>query len=254
MTLIVTANVQDHLILAGDHCATLSRISNQGPPELMLDNYRKVYPWKYGAIAASGDVFLMVYFCRLFQRHARKGGPINLLQIAKEAKATRSASDVHPSQSTGYLFFTLPGKEGFDLHFLSIGESVIEREIVEPVSTRFAVFKAAPEGSGYDESTRYDDFTSRLRPSFFFKNIDAFYRHHIDLLKEFFLMQCTFDDRVTASFDVYIMDRRTGIGTFWQISEPQKQLAFVQLSDDESDTEFSASAFDAHAILEAIPD
>lgn len=252
MTLIVTFDVQDHLILAGDHYAVMSRTSNQRSPELVLNNYRKVYPWKYGAIAASGDVFLMAHFCQLFQHHERRGEPISLLQIAKEAKATRSASGAHPSQSTGSLFFTLPGKDGFDLHFLSIGETVIDREIVEPISTRFAVFKAAPKDSGYNESTRYDDFTSRLRPSFFFKSVDDFYRHHIDLLKEFFLMQCAFDDRVTSSFDVYIMNKRTGIGTFWQISEPQKQLAFVQLSDEEGDTGGSASALGAHAMLEVI--
>lgn len=222
MTLIIAADAQDHLILAGDHCAVLSRVSNQGEPDVVLDNYRKVYLWKYGAIAASGDVVLMVLFCRLFLHHERKGSPIDLLQIARQANEVRSRSGTPVSQSTGNIFFSLPAYEGFALYGLFVEADTIELEVIEPISTRFSMLKGR-----LDESV-YDQFNSRLRPSFFFQDIDGFHRHHVNVLKTFFTGQSTVNELVTSSFDVCMLDKRTGISTFWHISETTKQLASVR--------------------------
>ncbi len=82
MTLIIAADVQDHLIIAGDHCAVFSRVSNEGRSDVVLRNYQKVNPWKYGAIAASGDVVLMMNLWRSFMLQEGLGGPINLAQVA----------------------------------------------------------------------------------------------------------------------------------------------------------------------------
>lgn len=228
MTLIIAADAQDHLILAGDHCAVMSRVSNQGAPDLVLDNYRKVYPWKYGAMAASGDVFLMVYFCRLFLYRTGKSDPIDPVQIARAAKQTRSGSGTSLGRSTGNIFFTLPGREGFDLHCVFIGADRIDYEIIKPIGTRFSVGKKMLDDPAYDE------FGSRLRPSFFFNDVDGFHRHHLDLLAGFFAEQSAVDELVTASFDVCMLDKRTGEGKFWSVSGTPKQLAFTELPADEN--------------------
>jgi hypothetical protein len=78
MTLIIAADVQDHLILAGDHCAVLSRGSN-ATEQVIIHNYQKVHSWKYGAIAGSGDVVLMAVFLRLFLLHERQGVRMDVL-------------------------------------------------------------------------------------------------------------------------------------------------------------------------------
>lgn len=227
MTLIIAADAQDHLILAGDHCAVMSRVSNQGATDLVLDNYRKIYPWKYGAIAASGDVFLMAYFCRLFLCHASKGGPIDPVQIAKAAKQTRLGSGTPLGCSTGNLFFTSPGCEGFDLHGVFIGADRIDHEIIKPIGTRFSV------GKRMQDDPAYDEFGSRLRPSFFFSDVDGFHRHHLDLLAAFFAGQSAVDELVTASFDVCMLDKRSGVSKFWSVSDATQQLAFIELPADE---------------------
>ncbi|WP_407352145.1 hypothetical protein [Luteimonas sp. R10] len=223
MTLIIASDAQDHLILAGDHCAVLSRVSNQGAPDVVLRNYRKVYPWKYGAIAASGDVFLMACFHQLVLHYERRGQPINLLQVAREAKAARSRSGVPPCQSTGNIFFTLPDSEGFALYCLSVRTASIECEIIEPVSTRFSMREGTPDKSACHA------FNNRLRPSFFFPGVDAFHRHHLELLGRFFADQSDVDELVTASFDVYMLEKRTGLGAFWPASGTRKQLAAIDL-------------------------
>lgn len=240
MTLIIAADVQDHLILAGDHCAVLSRVSNEGRPGAVLDNYRKVYPWKYGAIAASGDVFLLAYFYRLLHHHETTGQPLSLLQIARDAKAARSRSGICPGQSTGNIVITLPGSDGFDLHLVSIEKEAISCEIVEPISARFSMREQTLEGAAYQ------DFVRRLRPSFFFSGADEFHRHHMELLKQFFLRNSQLDELITASFDVCMLHKRTGAGTFWHASEPPKQLAFIQLSNGDGDA--SGGAFNAAAL------
>lgn len=222
MSLIIAADVQDHLILAGDHCAVLSGESNRGVPELVLDSYRKVYPWKYGVVAASGDVFLMVLFCRLFVQHEQTGRPVDLLRVAREAKQARTRSGVPSDRSVGSIFFTLPGREGFELYGVSVRAHSIEYEVIEPISTRFAMHKDAPQASAYEA------FNSSLRPSFFYPDAAEFQRHHLDLLAGFFAGQSAVDDRVTASFDACILEKRTGAGLFWQVSEGPKQLLLLE--------------------------
>lgn len=226
MTLIIAADVQDHLILAGDHCAVISRVSMPGTPEIALDNHRKVYPWKYGAIAASGDVFLMVYFYRLLLHHESKGQPIDLLQVAREAKMTRSRSGAPPGDSTGNIFFTLPVSDGFALYHLSVTADMIDFEIIEPITTHFSM----REERAPSEAT-CQAFTSRMRPAFFFQDVGAFHHHHLGLLKAFFARQSAVDEMVTSSFDVCVLEKRTGKHTFWHMSETAKQLAAVDLGE-----------------------
>ena len=226
MTLIIAADVQDHLILAGDHCAVLSRVSNAGEPDVVLRNYQKVYPWKYGTVAASGDVFLMAHFCRAFLWHESLGQPIDLLQVAREAKAARTRSGTPPSRSTGNIFFTLPGNEGFELQGAFFGESTVEFEVLKPISSRFSM----REERAPDE-TVCQAFSSKLRPSFFFDGIDAFHRHHLDLLSKFFAGQSASDDLVTSSFDVFMLDKRTGVGRFWKTPAAVKDLVSLRLDD-----------------------
>lgn len=223
MTLIIAADAQDHLILAGDHCAVLSQLSNTGAPHVALDNYRKVYAWKYGAIAASGDVFLMVSFCRILLHLVEGREPIDLLRIGREAKAARTSVGIPPSRAVGNVFFTLPGSDGFVLHMLQIAESSIEHEIIEPISTRFST-----RACSLDEAACHA-FTSRLRPSFFYPDIGVFHHQRLALLGECFAAQSAFDDLVTASFDAIILDKATGAGTFWQMPEATRRFASVVL-------------------------
>jgi len=210
MTLIIAADVQDHLILAGDHCAVFSRVSNGGKPDAVMRNYQKVHPWKYGAIAASGDVVLMVNFWRNFMLQEGLGQSINLAQIAREAKAARTRAGIPPSQSTGNVFFTLPGSDGFELHGLFFGERTVEFEIIAPIETRFSMQAHRVPGEA-----RCHTFNSRLRPSFFFDDISAFHRHHVDLFGRFFAEQSSVDDLVTSSYDIFMLDKRSGGGLFW---------------------------------------
>lgn len=224
MTLIVAANVQDHLILAGDHCAAFAEVSNHGPPDLVIDNFRKVYPWKYGASAASGDVLLMSCYFRRFLVHESSGDTVNLLQVAKEAKQLRR---VDPAQSTGNIFFTLPGSDAFDLHCVGVHSDRVRYELIKPVTAHFSL----REECACDQAT-CDAFSRSLRPSVFFPSIDAFQQHHIGLLKDFYRSHSAMDGMVTASFDVCLLDRRTGIGTFWHVAEPPKHLACVEILSD----------------------
>lgn len=230
MTLIVAADVQDHLILAGDHCAVLSRVSNQGLPDLVLDNYRKVHPWKYGGIVASGDVFMMAYFHRLLLRHDATGQPLDVLRIARQAKAARSLNGIPPDRSTGNIFFTLPTSDGFRLQSLCIERDTISLEIIEPISTHFSLRKEAVLDEG-----AYQSINGRLRPSCFFEDIDAFNRYHIELLSTLYAKQSAADKFVTSSFDVFMLDKRTGAGSFWQTpSTTDRTFVSVALASESS--------------------
>ncbi|KLI97865.1 hypothetical protein WQ56_16360 [Luteimonas sp. FCS-9] len=173
-------------------------------------------------------MFLMAYIYRLFLHHASKGRPVNVLQVAREAKATRSATGVPPDHSTGSIYFTLPGNENFHLHGLHITADTIIHETIDPLTTCFSMHRDAPEPSAYEV------FNSQLRPSFFFSSIAEFQRHHLDLLTRFFRDQSAVDDLVTASFDVCMLDKRTGIGSFWQMSERFRQLVTLELSADDA--------------------
>ncbi|WP_448134076.1 hypothetical protein [Stenotrophomonas rhizophila] len=209
MTLIIAADVQDHLILAGDHCAVLSRGSN-ATEHVIIRNYQKIYCWKYGAIAGSGDVVLMVVFLRLFLLHERQNARVDVLQIASEAKAARIRAGSPPGECVGNIFFTLPASDGFQMHGVYIGEHRIRLETVDPISTCFSM-----QEQRSPDRTACNAFNGRLRPALFFSDTRAFDTHHLDLLRRFFECQSAMDDRVTGSFDVMFLDKRTGIGRFW---------------------------------------
>lgn len=235
MTLIIAADVQDHLILAGDHCAVLAGVSNVGEPGVVLRNYRKVYPWKYGGFTASGDVLLMAHFLRLFLLHDRPGEPIDLLQVAREAKAARTRAGTSPGRSTGNVFFTLPGADGFELHGAFFTEATVEFETIPPIGTRFSM----REERAPDE-VACQAFNSRLRPSFFFDDIDAFHRTHLELLGAFFAQHSAVDDLVTSSFDVLMLDKRSGAIGFWSTLDPVKALVSLRVEDGTGGDGFGA--------------
>lgn len=168
----------------------------------------------------------MVCFHRLFLDCEARGEPIDLLQIARQAKGMRSRNGTPLSGSTGNLFFTLPGREGFVLHALYIGEEKIEHEIVEPLGTQFSL-----PGKPVDDSACHV-LSTRLRPSFFFRDADAFHRCHLDLLSEFFAGQSAADELVTSTFNLCMLEKQTGMSLFWQMPEPTKQLLRIDLRDE----------------------
>lgn len=217
MTLIVAADAQDHLILAGDHCAVLSNVSTGETPGQQLRNYRKVYPWKYGAIGASGDVFLLAYWWRLFMQQDSSGGAVDLLQAATDAKQARTRDGVPPNRATANIFCTLPGEDGFALHAVYVGAGKVRCEVIEPISS---VFSMREGGIGEDES---EAFVSRLRPSFFFEDPADCERCNINLLARLFAEQSTRDSHVTASFDLAMLCKESGAIGFWRIGEPAQQ-------------------------------
>lgn len=217
MTLIVAADAQDHLILAGDHCAVLSRVLTGDAPGQVLRNYRKVYPWKYGAIGASGDVVLLTYWWRLFMQQDASGGTVDLLQAATDAKRARTRDGVPSDRATANIFCTLRGEDGFALHAVYIGAGQVSCEVIQPISS---VFSMREGGIGEDES---EAFVSRFRPLFFFEDPADCDRWNIDLLTGLFAEQSARDSHVTASFDLALLCKETGAIGFWRFGVPAMQ-------------------------------
>lgn len=42
--------------------------------------------------------------------------------------------------------------------------------------------------------------------------MEEFYNYHADLIKAFYKRQASFDESITASFDIFIQNVKTGIG------------------------------------------
>lgn len=223
MTLIVAADAQDHLILAGDHCAVLSRMSTGEPTERIVRNYRKVYPWKYGAIAASGDVILLAYWWRMFMKKDIRGSTVDLLHLAADAKRARNLDGIPPEKSTANIFCTLPGENGFALHTVYIGTKRVSCDVIKPISSVFSM----REG-GLDE-TASEKFVNSLRPSFFFTDPRHCERYNTDLLRDLFTEQAAQDSLVTASFDMILLQKESGRMGFWKVAQPAKQLFELQV-------------------------
>lgn len=211
MTLIVAADVQDHLILAGDHCAVLSRLSNDGPPQRILFNFRKLQAWKYGAIAASGHVPLTAHFIHLVTLYDAKRSVISLQEIARQAKASCTQQGASAEHSTGNIFLTLLGQEGFQLHMLCVEKSQITLDTIEPIGSVFSLSEDAAMAPA-----AYKALNGRLRPSFFFKTMQEFHHYHLECLRQIYAQQSAHDPFVTSSFDLAIFNKQTGEGWFWQ--------------------------------------
>ncbi len=205
MTLVVAADVQDYILLAADHYAELADCRDPSS-RIVLDNYRKIYLWKYGALTASGDVLLVSSFFQLFAQQEAKGGGIDLLRIGKLCKASRCAGGAPAEDATANLFFTLPGGDGFELHALSIGDAVIRHEVIAPVGAQFSMLEGAIPAAQCHE------FNRQLCPGFMFASQKDFYRYCGEILCAFYRVSAQACPVVTESFDVYLLKKHTGEG------------------------------------------
>lgn len=97
------------------------------------------------------------------------------------------------------------------MYGVHIGEKRIPLETVDPISTCFSM-----QQQRSSDPAACNEFNGCLRPALFFSDTRAFDAHHLDLLRRFFARQHSVDDRVTCSFDVMFLDKRTGIGRFWK--------------------------------------
>lgn len=68
MTLIVAINLNNYIILTGDHRLTIDfKPFAKLPSKIIVDGYKKLKYWKHGAIVVSGNVVLMNYFYEFLQ-------------------------------------------------------------------------------------------------------------------------------------------------------------------------------------------
>lgn len=206
MTLAIAINLNDYIILTGDHRLTIECEPFTGSPvKTVLDNYKKIRYWKYGAITVSGDVLLMYYFHEVLELYAKQNN-WDFLQVAEVARAMYLKDGKSKEHATGTAFFSIFTLEKVDIIHLSIKENYTEYEVIKPMHAHFSLFEGAP----YDPI--YQLFVNSLRKIDNFLNIKDFYNYHMELLKIFYARQKRIDNSITSSFDLFIQNTKTGQG------------------------------------------
>ena len=106
MTLTVAINIDDYIILTGDHRLTIECEPFTGlPARTVVDDYKKIKYWKYGAITVSGEVLLMYYFHEVLEFYAKQNN-WDFLQVAQVARAMYLNDDKPEQHATGTAFFS----------------------------------------------------------------------------------------------------------------------------------------------------
>jgi hypothetical protein len=206
MTLTVAINLKDYIIVTADHRLTIECEPFTGlPARTVVDNYKKIKYWKYGAITVSGDVLLMYYFHEVLELYAKQNN-LDFLQIAQVARAMYLKDGKHREHATGTAFFSIFTLEKVDIIHLSIKENYIEYEIIKPMYAHFSLFEGTPD------DPIYQLFVNSLRKIDNFLYFKDFYNYHIELLKFFYTRQKRIDDSITSSFDIFIQNTKTGHG------------------------------------------
>lgn len=105
MTLTVAINLNDYIILTGDHRLTIECEPFTGlPARTVVDDYKKIKYWEYGAITVSGDVLLMYYFHEVLEIYAKQNN-WDFLQVAQVARAMYLSAGKPVQHATGTAFF-----------------------------------------------------------------------------------------------------------------------------------------------------
>jgi len=205
MTLIVAINLNNYIILTGDHRLTIEcQPFTKLPSKFFVDGYKKLKYWKHGAIVVSGSVVLMHYFYEFLQ--AQAPDTFDFLLAAYQARIRFLQEGGQLDQATGCAFFSVFNNGEVLLIHLSIKTTLVEYEKVYPIFAHFSAFEGEPDDPVFQE------FAASLRQSFEFESAQAFYGYHVDLLKAFYRSQNSFDESVTSSFDLFIQDTKTGLG------------------------------------------
>ncbi|MGF2637281.1 hypothetical protein ACQUFW_13290 [Acinetobacter johnsonii] len=206
MTLTVAINIDDYIILTGDHRLTIECEPFTGlPTRTVVDDYKKIKYWKYGAITVSGDVLLMYYFHEVLEFYAKQNN-WDFLQVAQVARAMYLNDDKPEQHATGTAFFSLFTLGKVEIIHLSIKKNYIEYETIKPMHAHFSLFEGTPD------DPIYQLFVNSLRKIDSFLNFEDFYNYHTELLRFFYTRQKRIDDSITSSFDLFIQNTKTGQG------------------------------------------
>lgn len=206
MTLIVAINLDNYVLIAGDHRLSIECEPFTGlPARTIIDDYKKVSYWKHGGITVSGDVILMHYFKQVLELYAEKN-KWDFLEIAQVARFMYLRDGKQPQKATGTAFFSIFTMEKVELISLSIRENEIEYEIIPTMNAHFSLFAGSPD------DPIYQVFVNSLKKFDKFIVAQNFFTYHIELLKQFYIRQQSFDDSITKSFDLFIQDTKTGYG------------------------------------------
>lgn len=206
MTLTVAINLDDYILITGDHRLTIECEPFTGlPARTIIDDYKKVRYWEYGAITVSGDVLLMYYFHQALDLYAKQN-LWDFLEIAQIARAMYVNQGKPSNTATGTAFFSIYTVEKVELINLSITETHIEYETVPPMHAYFSMF------AGTADDPIYQMFVNSLKKLDKFINNKDFLNYHIELLKHFYTRQQSFDESITSSFDLLIQNTKTGQG------------------------------------------
>lgn len=204
MTLTVAINLDDYVFIAADHRLIIECEPFTGlPSTTVIDDYKKINYWEHGGITVSGDVLLMHYFKQILEIYAKQNN-WNFLEIAQIARLMylRDGRPIH--KATGTAFFSILTLEKVELINLSIRENEIEYEVIPPMNAHFSLFAGSPN------DPIYQVFVNSLRKAEKFILPQDFFTYHLELVKQFYKRQQSFDDSVTKSFDLFIQDTKTG--------------------------------------------
>ena len=172
MTLTVAINIDDYIILTGDHRLTIECEPFTGlPARTVVDDYKKIKYWKYGAITVSGDVLLMYYFHEVLEFYAKQNN-WDFLQVAQVARAMYLNDDKPEQHATGTAFFSLFTLGKVEIIHLSIKKNYIEYETIKPMHAHFSLFEGTPD------DPIYQLFVNSLRKIDSFLNFEDFYNYH----------------------------------------------------------------------------
>ena len=212
MTLTIAIQLDDYIILTGDQRLIVECESfTQLPAKTIYDGYKKIKYWKHGAITVSGDVLLMYYFHELLELYAQKSN-FDLLQIAQIAKKMYINDRKPSNQATGVAFLSIFSFGKVELITLSIEETEIEYETIAPMNAHFSMFAGTPD------DPIYQNFVDALRCIGNFPSFKAFFEYHVDLIKAFYKRQKSFNESITARFDLFIQNTQTAYGLIHTIT------------------------------------
>lgn len=217
MTMIVSAHIEDCILIAADNRAMVCDVET-GKLRLFSDDEKKVQKWTLGAIAGTGEKVFVDRITDYFINFKVEEKELKQMYAIYDEIEKRLLEGIPKEMLVNNtLIFSMFDGEQTHLYSIPIepffhefdrgdGIKIVRPRMhtIEPWTVDVTCFNLPPDMSNLQ------NFQRNLKSLCHFENEFLFLDYYIEELKRVFAVQASIDPSISTSFDLYFQNCQTG--------------------------------------------
>lgn len=216
MTMIISAHLGDHILIAADNRSMIYDVET-GNMSLANNNEKKIKLWFRGAFVGSGEIVFLNRVAQYFINFHKDMTQLKQMDAIYCEVEKRILEGIPKKMLiNNIVIFSI--FDGLKTFFYSIRIEPFLKSFEEDCTYRIPLSMIEIRDWEVDVScfnippdmTDLQKFQRDLKPMKYFKSQQDFINYYINKLKHIFLTHALIDPSITTSFDLYIQSCETG--------------------------------------------